>query len=228
MRRLRAAALGALLLAGCSEPQPPGGTGVSSTGARPDTAGPRSAAGPATTTPTTYAAPGVLARLGALRPEGLPVTPLPAGSPVIVEACPGAAFVTRPQGPTALVRQWGDAGGPARAEVYLAAVVFPGAPDAARALAPVRQAIAACPAPPPQRDLSVAVSHARTADLLGAPGGSLDIAYTTPQGTAYDHVTVLQVGNVLLRLTATAPEARRATDIGTRSLTTAVAAVRAG
>lgn len=222
-----------MLVAGCSGPEPPAGSATPSLGRGTDSpsrmvsAAPR-ASSPPTSRPPTYAAAGVLARLAALTPERLAVTALPAASPVVVDACPGAAFVSRPPGSAALVRQWGDVAGPTGTEIYLAAIVYPDPEAAARALGPVQRAVPACQAPPAQRGLTVAVSDAGAAPLAGAPGASLGISYATPQGTTYDRVTVVQLGNVALRVTATARDPRRAAELSTRTLAQAVAAVRRG
>ena len=173
------------------------------------------------TPPRVHPTAAVAAYLGGYDVPGL--TRVPAPGTVDVAACPGAPRLTKPQGPDAYARSWSGASG-TRADV--AALTYPDLGAAAKAVEPLLAAAASCRAPKAANGVTTTVANERRDVAEGMPLGRVDLTRTAASGTVHDYVGVVQVGNVLLRLTYSSPDGKVANEKGSTALALLARAVQ--
>ncbi|GAB3885798.1 hypothetical protein GCM10028802_36050 [Terrabacter terrigena] len=137
------------------------------------------------------------------------------GGRVDVAACPGTPGLARAAGPDAYARSWDGSAG-VRADV--AAITYPDIATAARAAEPVLDAAASCRAPGPGKGATTTVANQRRDVAEGMPLGRVDLTRESATGTVHAYVGVVQVGNVLLRLTYASPDGKVANEKGSTAL----------
>lgn len=165
------------------------------------------------TPPRVHATGAVAAYLEGYDVAGL--TRSPAQGPADLAACPDAARLTKMTGPDAYARSWQ---GPAGALADVAAITYPDLASAARAVEPVLDAAASCRAPTPAKGVTTTVDNERRDVAEGMPLGRVDLARTSPAGTVHDYIGVVQVGNVVVRLTYSSPDGKVANEKGSTAL----------
>ena len=133
----------------------------------------------------------------------------------VLTSCPNGPTVARDVGPTAYARSWEGPGG-VRADV--AAITFPDLSSAAKAAEPLLVAAQVCRAPRPAKGVTTTIANQRRDVAEGMPLGRVDVTRTSPDETRHDYVGVVQVGNVLVRLTYSSGDAKVATDKGSTAL----------
>jgi hypothetical protein len=226
-RRSAAAALAVaavpLALAGCSAapaatgsatPPDSGTTRAGSTSSGPTSDAPLTP--PSSLVPPRVHAPAAVASyLAGHDLTGLARTDQETVTKAVVRSCPGGPTVARDVGPTAYARAWEGPGG-VRADV--AALTYPDLASAATAVEPLLDAAAGCRAPRPAQGVTTTVANQRRDVAEGMPLGRVDVTRTSPDETRHDYVGVVQVGNVLVRLTYSAPDAKAATGKGSTAL----------
>ena len=215
-----------LVLAACGEPAETPSAATSPAGA----AGTAGAAGgstsqaaddPPLTPPSSVVPPrvhGTAAVASYLRGHdltGLTRTDDEAVTEAVLTSCPGGPTVARDVGPTAYARSW-EAPGGVRADV--AAIIYPDLAPAAKAAEPLLAAAQACRAPRPAKGITTTVANQRRDVAEGMPLGRVDVTRTSPDETRHDYVGVVQVGNVLVRLTYSSVDAKVATEKGSTAL----------
>jgi hypothetical protein len=163
--------------------------------------------------PRVHPADAVAAYLEGYDVSGL--TRAPSGDTADVAACPGTPRLSRTSGPDAYARSWTGATG-TRADV--AAITYPDLAAAARAVEPVLAAAATCRAPKAANGVTTAVANERRDVAEGMPLGRVDLTRTSAAGTVHDYIGVVQVGNVLLRLTYSSPDGKVANEKGSSAL----------
>jgi hypothetical protein len=165
--------------------------------------------------PRVHAATAVASYLGDHDLTGLTRTDGESVTEAVLTSCPGGPTVARDVGPTAYARAWEGPGG-VRADV--AAITYPDLPAAAKAAGPLLDAAAACRAPRPAKGVTTTVANQRRDVAEGMPLGRVDVTRTSPDETRHDYVGVVQVGNVLVRLTYSSVDAKVANEKGSTAL----------
>lgn len=133
----------------------------------------------------------------------------------VVEACPGGPAVKRAVGDTAYARGWV---GPQGARAHVATITFPDLDAATEAVDPVLDAAADCADPGTAKGVTTKVTNGRRDVAEGMPLGRVDLTRTSSDATVHDYIGVVQVGNVLVRLTYTSPDAKVANEKGSTAL----------
>ena len=226
MRRPTACALLAAVtpfaLAACSDPAATMPVATPSTRGAAATTGSTSTTGTSdapleppesVTPPRVHALGAVTAYLGGYDVPGLTRTAGPGTADVA--ACPGGPRLTRPSGPNAYARRWQGAGG---AGADVAAITYPDLAAAARAVDPVLDAAASCRAPEPAKGVTTTVANERRDVAEGMPLGRVDLTRTSADGTVHDYIGIVQVGNVIVRLTYSSPDGKAANEKGSTAL----------
>jgi hypothetical protein len=165
------------------------------------------------TPPRVHATEAIAAFLDGYDVAGL--TRARSGAVADVSACPGTPRLTRPSGPDAYARSWLGRSG-VRADV--AAITYPDLAAAAAAVEPVLDAAASCTSPGPAGGVTTRVENERRDVAEGMPLGRVDLTRTSADGTLHDYIGVVQVGNVVVRLTYSSPDAKRANEKGSTTL----------
>jgi len=165
--------------------------------------------------PRVHAATAVAAYLRDHDLTGLTRTGDESVTEAVLTSCPGGPTVARDVGPTAYARVWEGPGG-VRADV--AAITYPDLATAARTVGPLLDAAAGCRAPGPAKGVTTTVTDQRRDVAEGMPLGRVDVTRTSPDQTRHDYVGVVQVGNVLVRLTYSSVDAKVATEKGSTAL----------
>ncbi len=214
-----AAAAAPLVLVACSQPPPatPAGTahaGSVVTSGRPTSDAPLTPPS-SLVPPRVHDAGAVATYLGDHDLAGLTRTGQESVTEAVVALCPGGPAVARDVGPTAYARAWEGLGG-VRADV--AAITYPDLASASSAIEPLLAAAASCRAPRTTNGITTAVANQRRDVAEGMPLGRVDVTRVAPDETRHDYVGVVQVGNVLARLTYSALDAKVANEKGSTAL----------
>jgi hypothetical protein len=165
--------------------------------------------------PRAHAAAAVGAYLEGYDVPGLERATEASAAEAVVAACPGGPAVKRTVGDTAYARGWV---GPEGARADVATITFPDLDSAAKAVDQVLDAAADCAAPESTEGVTTTVANGRRDVAEGMPLGRVDLTRTSRDATVHDYVGVVQVGNVLVRLTYTSPDAKVANEKGSTAL----------
>ena len=163
--------------------------------------------------PRVHAAAAMTAYLEGYDVPGL--TRAASGGTADVAACPGSPRLAKAIGPDAYARSWQ---GSADAHADVAAITYPDLAAAARAVEPVLAAAGSCRAPKASDGVTTTVANERRDVAEGMPLGRVDLTRTSAAGTVHDYIGVVQVGNVLLRLTWSSPDGTVANEKGSTAL----------